>query len=205
MTVQSDLLPVSVRNRRSLVSSLKCWATVWVLILLATFYVCLGQNRLMKNLETTAARADAQANPLRKVQAEERRMRKQITEIRKRESWLTESDSGQTLQLLGVVSRAARENHGRINVETLKVREIERALESPKPAANRRSKTKQKVAVEKKMQLDLNGIAVDDLAVASFVAVLREAGVFESVELKSTLSEIVSNHETRKYEVSCLY
>ena len=108
MTVQSDLLPVSVKNRRFAVSSLKWWAAIWVVTGLAAFYFCLERNRSMAELATAVARVEAQADPLRKIRAQERSMQKEITQIRQRESWLTESDSGQTLQLLGIISNAAR-------------------------------------------------------------------------------------------------
>ena len=205
MTIQSNLLPVSVRNRRFAVSSVKWWAAAWVVTALAAFYFCLERNRSMTDLETAAARVAAQAQPLRKIRAHERSLQKKMSQIRQRESWLTESDSGQTLQLLGIISHAACDNHGRISVETLTVQEIERAVEEKPSQTVPQPRKPARVQTEKKMQLDLNGIAVDDLAVASFVALLREAHVFESVELKSTLSEVVNNHEIRKYELSCLY
>lgn len=206
MTVQSDLLPPSVRNRRFVTTALKGWATIWVVVALIVFYVSISQSQHRQHLELTAAQTEAQAAPFRKLRSEERQMRQQISKIRERESWLTESDSGQTLQLLGIISRAAAENNGRVNVQTMDLGSIERVRDSDKASeAGRPGSARKKPVVEQKMQLDLNGLAVDDLAVASFVALLRETGVFESVELKSTLSEIVDGHETRKYEVSCVY
>ena len=62
-----------------------------------------------------------------------------------------------------------------------------------------------KQAVREVMQLTLTGSAVDDLAVSSFVAWLRESEVFETVELRSSESVELNEHNARKYLVACVY
>jgi hypothetical protein len=110
--------------------------------------------------------------------------------------------------LLGIISSATQKNNGRISVQTLNVAAFDRPVATANAPAGTNSGnrgSKEDVVHEQRMQLDLNGIAVNDLAVASFVAFLRESGVFESVELKSSVSQIFNNHETRGYEVTCIY
>jgi hypothetical protein len=208
MTSQPNLLPETVVHRRFLLSRLKGWATIWFVVFVTTIFICLSQLQMLSDLEHTAAELAAECGPLREIAAEQQKMAKEVEAIRERESWLTDSDSSQTLQLLGIISSATQKNNGRISVRTLNVASFDRPVETTKSATGRtpaKRSSNEDVVHEQRMQLDLNGIAVNDLAVASFVAFLRESGVFESVELKSTVSQIFNNHETRGYEVTCIY
>ena len=205
MTDELNLLPESVRKTRIVVSRMKCWGLTWLVMVIVSISVCIvsGQNR--QHLEATAARLASQADPLRKIQSEQKAMQREAQQILKREAWMTDADSNQTLALMGIVSQAASRNQGRISVHDLKLTSFERPVANDRPTAAGKRASKEKVEVEQRMQLELNGHAVDDLAVASFVAVLREADVFESVELRSSVSEVLNNHETRHYEVTCVY
>ena len=93
-------------------------------------------------------------------------------------------------------------------MRTLNVMSFDRPVvtaDSPTETKSGQRVPKEDVVLDQRKQLDLNGIAVNDLAVASFVAFLRESGVFESVELKSSVSQNFNKHETRGYEVTCIY
>ena len=208
MTSQPNLLPLSIVHRRFLSSRLKRWAAVWLFAFVAAICVCLSQLQMLSDLEGTAARLAAKSGPLREIAAEQHRMANEVEAIKERESWLTDSDSSQTLQLLGIISSAAQKNNGRVSVQTLNVTSFDRPIETADSRAKYNTgkrRSKEDAVLEQRMQLDLNGIAVNDLAVASFVAFLRESGVFESVELKSSVSQVFNHHETRGYEVSCVY
>ena len=203
MGIQSELLPISVRNRRSFERGVKVWTVVWIATALGTFYVCQQRSRYLTDLSAQAAAVEKQAQPLRELRQNASEMRAEIRRIQERQSWLTESDSGQTLQLLGIISRAAGSINGRINVQNLNLHTIERT--SAQHDENTSGDRKAKPETEPRMQLDLAGYAVDDIAVASFVAGLRDAGVFESVELKSSGSQIREEQEARQYELACVY
>ena len=208
MTSQPNLLPESVVRRRFLTSRLKRWATIWLVVFVSTICVCVSQLQMLSALERTAAELEAKSYPLRKIAAEQQQMAKEVEAIRERESWLTDSDSSQTLQLLGIISSATEKNNGQVSVRTLNVMSFDRPVvtaDSPTETKSGQRVPKEDVVLEQRKQLDLNGIAVNDLAVASFVAFLRESGVFESVELKSSVSQNFNKHETRGYEVTCIY
>ena len=51
--------------------------------------------------------------------------------------------------------------------------------------------------------LTLRGIGADNLAVAEFVVGLREAGVFERVDLKSAAESESTRSHTTVYQVEC--
>ena len=198
MTSPPNLLPESVVHQRFLASRLKRWSIVCLIVFLTTVFICVWHLQVLTDLEWTAARLAAKSGPLRGLVAEQQQMTHDIEAMRERESWLTDSDSSQVLQLLGIISSATQKNNGRISVQTLNMTSIDRPV-------TRSPDDDDDDAQEQRIQLDLNGIAVNDLAVASFVAFLRESDVFESVELKSSVSQIFDNHETRGYEVTCIY
>lgn len=200
-----NLLPQSVRNQRLVSVGLKRWSCVWLLAGLSTLVFCAQQQRHVSDLEIAAVRLSAMAAPVRDLQKEQRKLQLEIAAIRERESRLVESDSRQALQLLGIISSAAATNNGRISVQSLKLTSIEREIAGPENKAKSGKKKQKEAEVEQRMQLELSGIAVDDLTVASFVAGLRESAVFESVELKSSVRQIVDNHDTRQYDVTCIY
>lgn len=200
--MHSDLLPTSVVNRRLLVPRMKAWCCIWLLTAVAMIGLCLHRGRSLTGMRLESALLNAQAKPLREVQASQKKMRAEVQRIRDRESLLTESDSSQTLQLVGIVSQAAKRNEGRVSVQAFRLTSIETEITPDKPLPR---KSKKKPEVLKQTQLELDGVAINDVAVASFVAMLRESGVFESVELKSTLSAVVNDHETRQYRVACIY
>ncbi|MGN6545523.1 MAG: PilN domain-containing protein, partial [Aureliella sp.] len=52
--------------------------------------------------------------------------------------------------------------------------------------------------------LSLSGIAQDDAAVTRFVSSLREAGVFDQVDLKAS-SQVAGEDGGRQYQLECRY
>ena len=54
-----------------------------------------------------------------------------------------------------------------------------------------------------KVRLKLDGLGVDDLAVARFVAGLRESNVFETVALKASTRVDSLPGECRRFSVEC--
>lgn len=207
MTENPNLLPASVLNRRFLISRLRNWSVVWLLTTVCVVSVCVARGQSAAALEERAAALAAAARPVRQLRAEQKNMEQQIRQIRERESWLVDSDSQQTLQLLGIISEAAAATSGKVSVASMKLTTIERPVSAQETTSQpvRGRKSNSPVKYEQRMQLTLSGLAVDDLSVAAFVARLREAGVFESVELKSTISQIVEQHDVRNYSLTCVY
>ncbi len=209
MSDSQDLLPSSVLKARLLRSGMKFWAVVWIIVSLVATTMVLGKRSQLRSLEAASSHAAEKAAPIQKLEGERKQLETQIAKIRERESWLTESDSSQTLSLMGIISGAAETNQGRINVQSLRLASIERPVATPKQDNSKKLRAntgkKKKVEFEQRMELILNGYAVNDMAVASFISVLREASVFESVELRSSDSQVFNQHETRQYELTCIY
>ena len=56
-----------------------------------------------------------------------------------------------------------------------------------------------------KRVLNLKGDALDNLAVAKFVALLRDAATFEKVELKSSLEKASRDVRVHSFSIECVY
>ena len=198
-----NLLPLSFRARQLVSTYVRAWGLVWLLCAVGIGYGCFHRWNHLLILEQDAAFAAVSSQPIRDFQSEHRAIIKDIEKIEERESWLTDSDSREAMQIIGIISHSAGATHGRVSVQNLELNAIERTAVARKDPEQ--PQTKQEPVIEQRMQLDLTGIADDDLAVASFVAGLRDSGVFESVELKSSFTQIFDEHNSREYNVSCIY
>ena len=193
-----NLLPDSVTNRRAALRHFLAWAVVWGVSGICAFSLSTAEQRRLADLESRSGRLEALAAPVKRTRAQLVGLQERIQDIEERESWLVDSDSQQTLQLIGIISAAAAQVQGRVSVDTLHLAGFDREIPPPENSTD-------EPTIEHRMKLELNGLAVDDLAVASFVAGLRDTGVFESVELHSSISEVVEQHPSRRYDVSCVY
>lgn len=193
-----NLLPDSVTNRRVALRHFIVWAVVWTVTGIGVFSLSTEEHRRLADLESRSVRLEVLTAPVKLTRTQLVGLQVRIQDIEERESWLVDSDSQQTLQLIGIISGAAAQVQGRVSVDTLNLAEFDREI----PVSGNST---DEPTIEHRMKLNLNGLAVDDLAVASFVAGLRDTGVFESVELHSSISEIVEQHSSRRYDVSCVY
>ncbi len=140
---------------------------------------------------------------------------RQLTEARKtlrqwedrRKAAAALEETRPALTLLGLVSRCARACQGRLRIDQLALQPLQAV-----PGADRRkSSPGSQQALEAtgsnnspSATVTIKGQALDNLAVAQFVASLRETRAFEKVELKST-AQAASETAVRSYLVECTY
>lgn len=205
-----NLLPYAYRRKLVVRKLLMGWIIVWTGCGLAGGAVCLLTWTELRSAQSELAGVEEQAEPLREVVAENRRFKQQIEEIWGRESVLGElGGSSQPVSLLAIISRSARAADERLQIQRLNVAHVVPAAESGKPAAPAKPGTKPAPPVKpsepprKVLELTLTGVACDDVAVTRFVSALREQGVFESVELRSSIGIHWAHGEGRQYDVVC--
>ncbi len=121
------------------------------------------------------------------------------------------------LTLLGMVSRSARDCQGQLRVDTLSLhpahgaKAVAGTSSQPKTAvkpASNETKAEAKPAAEADGDaalVTIKGIALDNLAVARFVAALRQTKAFRRVELKSTKEQPLGACRVCSYLVECGY
>ena len=204
MSIQSDLLPGAIAARRYLGRKTKQWLFIWAVCAAVLVAVSVIRHKERNDIRHLASRLEERTQPLRKLDQERAQMERHVKEAQSRETWLSNADSNPALQLLGIISHASAENQGRVSVDNFQLRQVEIKVKDDKRSAAANGKSG-KQAVREVMQLTLTGSAVDDLAVSSFVAWLRESEVFETVELRSSESVELNEHNARKYLVACVY
>ena len=108
------------------------------------------------------------------------------------------------LQVIGLVSRSAEFVGGRLRVEKMSFQVIEVSQPLVDQTAGQNGVDLKQPAPIKAFHLTLNGIASNYLAVSKFIIALRDSGLFESVELKSSERTEMAGGRARKFFVDCV-
>ena len=205
-----NLLPLNFRRRLLVKIRLLQWSLVWGLSLLALVALWAAKSMDRQAQTRQLQTLERQCNPLRKIDADNNRVRKRLAELEQRQSLLADLDTVQfPLLLVGIVSQGTQRSHSRVQVRDFSLAPImEVSAKSTNSAHQVKNKKNEKQAEENvsaRMRLTLKGIALDDLAVAQFIVALRDTGVFNAVELKSSLITQLAGGPAREYFVECTY
>ena len=136
---------------------------------------------------------EAQYRPIVQQLKEVAKLKTEIQSLRRRETIaLTLYEEKPPLTLLGLVSQAARANGGRVYIQQMHYtrNDAEEANDTSDAAAN---------------TLALDGIGADNIAVATFVAELRDTQLFEHVELKSSGEVAPGGRSNRSFSLECIF
>lgn len=133
---------------------------------------------------------EASSQPLRETQRELDQMLQRQTTLRSRASMLAMlamlERMEQPVQLLGTNGRSIGGDRPEVQVYDMIIsptQMVQVIKESEKTAAQKANVATPATRNVDRVQLKIDGLGVDDLAVARFVAGQREAGVFETVAL----------------------
>lgn len=197
MKTSVNLLSLDFRLRMLRRARLRQWLVMGGLSLLVTAALCFVEYRKLRQSRQEVRSQAEVCQPLKAMQIGTAQIRDRLAELRGRQSLLGElRDEQVPYRVVGVVSHSARKCRGRLRVERLDLSESEVAetkQDQPQDAA------------EDLTAVKLAGIAADNLAVARFVVALREFGVFERVDLKSSLGDAQSGGRSRKYLIECTF
>lgn len=207
-----NLLPYAYRRKLIIRKLLTGWMGVWIGCGVLGGAACALISSELLTAQSELTRIEEQAGPLREIVAENRQLKQQIEEISGRESVLGElGGASQPVSLLAIISQSARAADERLQIQRLNVAQVVLASVPAKPTtpakpggkpAPNASQAKSEPA-RKVLELTLTGIACDDVAVTRFVSALREQGVFQSVELRSSIGIHWAHGEGRQYDVVC--
>jgi len=198
-----NLLPIEVRRRQLIRSRVGQSCAITGLTIIAISVVLWFKHDSLDSLRQEAAQLDRQCEPLRHTTLENARIKQRLQELTGRQSLLSEIKATQkTLSLIGIVSRSARRGGGRVQVCQFSVKQT-RPVVNISPAASVEEVNGENHTQRPRMKLTLCGVAEDDLAVAQFVVSLREDGVFDVVELKSSVEGGARQQMFREYQIEC--
>ena len=206
----TNLLPLDFRRRLLVKIRLLQWSVAWGLSLVAVvgFWAVesVDLQAQIRQLQTL----ERQCDPLRKIDADNSRVRERLAELEQRQSLLADLDTVQyPLLLVGIVSQGTHRSHARVQVRNFSLAPITevsaKSAQSAHQVKKKNNETQAEENVSARMRLTLKGIALDDLAVAQFIVSLRDTGVFHAVELKSSLVTQLAGGQAREYLVECTY
>ncbi len=200
----SNLLTWRFRQYMLIRRRLTQWSVVWgVAALIALSWWQLRVHRV-KAADKRVTVMETRYSPLKQMQSENERITDQLTKMNSHESLLTRLDDEQVpYRLLALVSLQVSERSGSVRIESFQLTQNDSgsasATSGPENDGGRddfgRTQTR----------LEVRGIATDNMAISLFVAGLRDTGVFESVELKSSVGERVDNQRTQSFITVCEY
>ncbi len=192
MSRSVNLLPIPNQRRFEHWRQGKRWLAIWSSVVVALVVtqglLTARRGQTERNLEA----AEASVAPLRRAEADARRLQAETETCRERvEASRVLEQTDATLALLQVVSDSCRDFGGAIELESLRLDEsTSRKVEAGQASAPRK-------------QLRLVGAADADNRVAAFVRRLRESQVFELVELESSQAQTDLAGARRSFHIRC--
>ncbi len=191
-----NMLPESFRKRNLLRLRLAQWAPVWVLVFAGAASACWSEYSKFTAASDVALAKERQYAVVDRLNVELVSIRERLKGLQEHEAIAAELVNNQPLlSLVGIVSRSARQCGGKLRIEKF-------SLGRGTPSASRTNQ-QQTPAAAPRRQLVLQGKSVDNLAIPKFVALLRQAGIFEQVELKSAKEGRSEGDRAHSYLVEC--
>lgn len=204
-----NLMPLVARRRNLCWLRLRQWSGVWLLVIALSGAVGIVQASRVASEHYRLTALDDSTRPLREKQQELDQMLVRLKTLRSRESMLAMLERmEQPVQLLGIIGRSIGGDRPEVQVydmvisPTQIVQVVKESEKAKDPKTNVATPATRNVD---RVQLKIDGLGVDDLAVARFVAGLREAGVFETVALKSSIRLVSLPGESRQFSVECVF
>jgi Tfp pilus assembly protein PilN len=196
MKTHVNLLPWQFRYGMLRRTRLRQWSWVWGASLLVAAGLWHWKTVRLNEQRHALQLRQRIAKPVQLMTLETSRFQARLAELGGRQSLLRELQAEKVpFRIMGVVSRSARHCSGRVAVRHL---ELSRK-EAPPPSQG----IPVNAAAADDVLLVLDGVAADNLAISEFVMQLRGTGVFERVELKSTLTAQGPDGATRSYKIVC--
>ena len=195
---------------------LRQWLLPWAAALGALGVLFFIQGSRYQAARARAEQLEEQCAPVDKLREEIRGLRERAGELTRRESILKPLEEPRpALTLLAMVSRSAEKCEGQLRVEKLVLRPAGEAASAapsvpaqPGPAAGNAQAAARAPVPSRPASTSLvtiTGAALDNLAVARFVASLRQTGAFDRVELKSSEDKAPASQHVCSYTIECAY
>lgn len=203
MSQHLNLLPYSYRQRGLIRRRVKLWLCIWLASALLAACLYGASYAAMNSQRDEMRELEAACEPLRLLEHDARQISEKLVELGGRKSLLAQLDRGeQPVQLIGLLADAVRRTHGGVVIHDLVVEPFRLEEEYvEKDAQGAEKKLRRQI---ERFRLRLGAFGSDDLAVAHFVSVLKDAALFENVTLIST-GEPVQRAELREFIVECVF
>lgn len=191
MRTAINLLPQSFRRQQVLRKRVLQWLSIISAVLVTGWgwhwYEMQEGRQLAQRLETLSL----EHAPTKAMLKELVQMRTQLNELQQQEAVAKELDCQRNaLTLLAVISESAHKTKGRLRVTKFEINNFQTAQSAGDGAA-------------KAAGLTVNGVSLDNPAVAELLDGLQKTGVFRRVELSMLKEREDKEAALRDYEVRC--
>lgn len=200
-----NLLPWSFQRRMLVRRRLGQWSAVAIVSALALGGTCLWEARARELEQRAVETLERRAAPILGLQQRNQKIEQQLRSLEGGQSLLGELEPERmSYHLMAAVSGSAGQCRGRILVQQfLLERTLQARKEPTKETSTETAAAKPPEVLEEICKVTIKGIGTDNLAVAQFVAALRDTSLFEKVELKSAVGGADAGGQGRSYLIEC--
>jgi hypothetical protein len=201
-----NLLPMNFRRRCLARRRLRQWSIAWAVVATALLGGWLAERSRWQAALEDAESHEQRYDEVRALRGEIARLTAQKKGLGNQQALVGQlQQSPPPLLAVALVSASAGKCQGRVAVRRLVYNEesppsptasqpVGAPPAPPAKIAERRSES---------ARLTLEGIGVDNVAIAEFIVGLRESGAFERVELKSAAAGVTRAGSVTAYKVEC--
>ncbi|MGN6135998.1 MAG: PilN domain-containing protein [Aureliella sp.] len=206
-----NLLPANTRLKIQFRSMLRRFARIWAAAGVGALACAALQVRECWHASQRLAELEARCEPLYALQQQIQSDRRQLNSLQARCEMLSGlQPSDHFLDLMGVLVESTQREAGKLHIQRLSLQSSQQAAAAPQaPSRAAAASAAAGSAAAGNLvpigTLSLNGLAEDDASLAQFVAALRETGVFDRVELKSSSQVAGGSKASRQYHLECRY
>ncbi len=207
MKTHVNLLPFEHRRRGLLRRTLLRWSLVWMIGFGAgVVLLWLEHGRYRRAVAETEA-ADAAYQPLARLVRQSDASRNGLLQLHAKGTILGRlREDRPVIALISAAGASAAKCNGRLVVRSMVFERRNLQVQSAPPAPAGRAKTATQAPAERAplwAAVTFVGDALDNMAVATFAAGLRDSGLFTRVELKSSLSAKSNERPHHDFVVEC--
>ena len=179
------------------------WSITWALLLAGSLGWWFYRASQVGSLGERVALMEARSNPVQELRTRNQRIQQQLADMHRHELLLYQLDDEKIpYHLLALVSAKVVESQGRVQIQSFSMQRYDR-LGTDSTTGNRANPIAADRTVLPLAELSLTGRAQDNLAVSLFVASLRDSGVFENVDLKSSVGARRDAEQSQTFIVHC--
>ncbi|MAT15550.1 MAG: hypothetical protein CMJ46_09815 [Planctomyces sp.] len=196
-----NLLPTSFLKRSLIRVRMKQWGTVLSLLWCGIVFLYLVNREEIQRELAEVEQLRLEVRPVRLQSAETVYANSETARLRKRQQLgIGLEHKNIPLQALGKVSQAASSQSGDLYVNSFSLNSRQTTSAQATRAASNSSEPEEPAT---EMSLLIDGIAVDDLTITSFVNDLTTTGMFVNVELISIQEQRIDDRQVRTFNIEC--
>jgi len=191
MKTSLNLVPAQLQRRTLLRQALRRWTLVWGACLVVGTAFCTRYWWQLHEREEKIGRRDNESASVKRLLSHNEQLKTRLQQLQQwREQLRSLEDTQTPLVVLSIISHSAQDAGGRLRIDNLTLNAVS---EPPSQEASAR-----------RMVIELSGSALDDHAIGQFIASLRAAKLFESVELKATRGTAGTSESERQFRLQCV-